>query len=573
MATERTLLVPKSPADASRRDFVMLMAGILSFAFISSLDATIVATLLSAIGSSLQSMQFSSWIGTAYILSRTASTPLFGRLANILGRRPSILFAATLFGVATGLCGFAQNMQVHASRVKNSTNAVARAQFVAYRALAGIGGSGLTVVGSIILSDSVPLKSRGIYQGFMNISWGLGAAVGAPLGGWLGDTIGWRAAFSCQAPILACGLILVSLKVQEPPFILNAQRTTLLSKLKRIDYAGTFSLVAALLTFVVGMNFKTILGQEWDDPKVWGYLLTSAVLLCTFLVVEFKLAAEPVMATWMLKQVSHPFFVATHNFLISVLTFSTLYNTPLYYTAARLRTSANAGLHLIPNSVCVAAGSLFAGWYMRHTGRYWKILALGCLGLVVANCILASWSVTILPFFPECAHTRVGAVYDTHALGVRGFRYHDDNAVGAHRKCTPNEIPLATGLSYLFRTTGEVLGVSLSAALTQTLLVRELRMRIVSDGADEIIAKILASTEYIHTLPTMLQEKAAASWMCALHTVFQCQMAVAICVFFSVLPIEELPLPDTVAATKPPAVHDAEAERDDSSDERPGHGR
>lgn len=86
-----------------------------SFAFISSLDATIVATLLSAIGSSLQSMQFSSWIGTAYILSRTASTPLFGRLANILGRRPSILFAATLFGVATVLCGFAQNMQVHAS--------------------------------------------------------------------------------------------------------------------------------------------------------------------------------------------------------------------------------------------------------------------------------------------------------------------------------------------------------------------------------------------------------------------------------------------------------------------------
>ncbi|KAJ7920452.1 MFS general substrate transporter [Mycena leptocephala] len=547
MATERTLLVPKSPADASRRDFVMLMAGILSFAFISSLDATIVATLLSAIGSSLQSMQFSSWIGTAYILSRTASTPLFGRLANILGRRPSILFAATLFGVATVLCGFAQNM----------------AQLVAYRALAGIGGSGLTVVGSIILSDSVPLKSRGLYQGFMNISWGLGAAVGAPLGGWLGDTIGWRAAFSCQAPILACGLLLVSLKVQEPPFILNAQRTTLLSKLKRIDYAGTFSLVAALLTFVVGMNFKTILGQEWDDPKVWGYLLTSAVLLCTFLVVEFKLAAEPVMATWMLKQRT-PFFVATHNFLISVLTFSTLYNTPLYYTAARLRTSANAGSHLIPNSVCVAAGSLFAGWYMRHTGRYWKILALGCLGLVVANCILASWN----------ARTPEWVLYTTlmpSGFGASGTMTITLLALIA--SVPPNEIPLATGLSYLFRTTGEVLGVSLSAALTQTLLVRELRMRIVSDGADEIIAKILASTEYIHTLPTMLQEKAAASWMCALHTVFQCQMAVAICVFFSVLPIEELPLPDTVAATKPPAVHDAEAERDDSSDERPGHGR
>ncbi|KAJ6525967.1 MFS general substrate transporter [Mycena capillaripes] len=514
MATERTPLVPKSPADASRRDFVMLMAGILQgFAFISSLDATIVATLLSAIGSSLQSMQFSSWIGTAYILSRTASTPLFGRLANILGRRPSILFAATLFGVATVLCGFAQNMQL-----------------VAYRALAGIGGSGLTVVGSIILSDSVPLKKSRTLPGLFALCYFMSSAKHLTFRNSYEHFLG---------------------------------RTTLLSKLKRIDYAGTFSLVAALLTFVVGMNFKTILGQKWDDPKVWGYLLTSAVLLCTFIVVEFKLAAEPVMATWMLKQRT-PFFVVTHNFLISILTFSTLYNTPLYYTAARLRTSANAGSHLIPNSVCVAAGSLFAGWYMRHTGRYWKILVLGCLGLVVANCILASWN----------AHTPEWVLYTTlmpSGFGAAGTMTITLLALIA--SVPPNEIPLATGLSYLFRTTGEVLGVSLSAALTQTLLVRELRMRIVSDGADEIIAKILASTEYILTLPTMLQEKAAASWMCALHTVFQCQMVVAICVFISVLLIEELSLPDTVAATKSPVAHDAEAERDDSSDERPGHGR
>jgi MFS family permease len=81
-----------------------------SFSFLSSLDGTIVATLISTIGSSLQSMQLSSWIGTAYLLSRTASTPLYGRLANIIGRQPSVVFAGALFGVATVLCGFAQNM-------------------------------------------------------------------------------------------------------------------------------------------------------------------------------------------------------------------------------------------------------------------------------------------------------------------------------------------------------------------------------------------------------------------------------------------------------------------------------
>ncbi|KAJ7726339.1 hypothetical protein DFH07DRAFT_1001752 [Mycena maculata] len=104
----------------------------------------------------------------------------------------------------------------------------------------------------------------------------------------------------------------------------------------------------------------------------------------------FGFGAEPVMPITMLKRRA-PGFVAPNNFLLSVLSFSTLYNTPLYFTAARLRTSANAGLHLIPNSVCVAIDSLFAGWYMRKTGRYWKLQAFAGLGIVAANFSLASW--------------------------------------------------------------------------------------------------------------------------------------------------------------------------------------
>ncbi|KAJ7044136.1 MFS general substrate transporter [Mycena alexandri] len=527
MASERTPLILKKPLDATRRDFALLMTGLWSLTFISSLDATIVATLISTIGSSLESMRLSSWIGTAYLLSLCAFTPLYGRLANTLGRRPSILFAGTLFGVGTILCGCAQTMP----------------QLLACRALAGIGGSGMTVVGSVIVSDSVPLKSRGLYQGFMNLLFGLGGAIGAPLGGWLGDTIGWRAAFLCQSPVLVFGLLLLYLKVREPDFVLADARISMGDKLKRIDYAGSATLVLALLTFLLGLSLKTTVGYDWGDARVWGLLVTGTVLGCLFLVVELKFAREPILPLGMLKRRT-PFFVALNNFLIAVLSFSTVYNIPLYFTAARLRTSANAGAHLIPNSVCVAIGSLFAGWYMRRTGRYWAFTVGAALCVVSANFVLATWSPCRNKDTPEWV------LYTTLMPSGFGFAATlTTTLLALIASVSREDIPIATGLSYLFRTTGQVLGVSLSAALAQTVLARNLRARIKIDGADEIIERILDSTAYIHNLSPELQEKAKASWARALRVVFYCQIVVALLYFLSTLPIEEYSLPDTIAGT------------------------
>ncbi|KAF7314989.1 MFS general substrate transporter [Mycena indigotica] len=522
-ATESTPLLAR-PATKSRREFAMMMAGLWSFAFIASLDGTIVATLLSTIGSSLQSLQTASaWLGTAYLLSLTTSTPLYGRLANILGRRPSIMLAGFLFAFGTILCGCATTIW----------------QLVALRAIAGLGGGGLTVVGSVIVSDVVPLKSRGLYQGFANLLFGLGGAVGGPLGGYLGDTIGWRAAFLIQGPILAIGLFLVFVTVAEPPHILAAEGVSLLSKLKRIDYAGVILLTTCLVAFLLGMNYKTIFNHEWSDPLVWGFLLISILLFVAFIAIEFKIAAEPIMPVAMLHQRT-PLFVAIHNFILSVLSFSTLYNVPLFFIAALLRTSANAGAHLVPNSFAVAVGSLFAGWYMRHTGRYWTLQAFGGSGLILANIVLSTWS----------RETPEWVLYVTLMPSGFGLASTLTTTLLALIASVPREdIPLATGLSYLFRTTGQVLGVSLSAAVTQTLLAKELRRRI---DDDEIISNILSSTTYIRTLPPHLQEEATASWMKALHVVFTCQIVVAVALFFSSLPVEELPLPDTVDnAVKP----------------------
>ncbi|KAJ7612101.1 MFS general substrate transporter [Roridomyces roridus] len=490
-------------------------------------------------------MQLSSWIGMSYLLALCAFTPLYGRLANIIGRRPSICFAGTLFGVGTVLCGFATNMT----------------QLIIFRALAGMGGGGMTVVGSVLVSDSVPLKSRGLYQGFASLVFGLGGAIGAPLGGWLGDTIGWRAAFYLQSPLVAFGLSLIYLKAREPAIVLEAAKTSIFIKLKRIDYAGSASLVLALVTFLIGLNSKSTGGYEWQDARVWGLMAIGIALAGLFVVIELKYAAEPLMPITVIKRRT-PGFVALHNFILCVLSFSTIYNVPLYFTAARLRTSANAGAHLIPNSMSVAIGSLFAGWYMRKTGRYWKLQTLAGLGIILANINLSFWN----------AETPEWLLYTTLMPSAFGFSTTLTTTLVALIASVPrDDIPLATGTSFLFRTTGQVLGVSLSGALTQTLLARNLRERITGPGASELIARILDSAAYIRTLPDGVREEAMESWLGALRVLWRCQIVLAICLFLSSLPIEEFSLPDTIAAvpvkqTKVSVERDEEAAADSDSE-------
>ncbi|KAJ7220245.1 MFS general substrate transporter [Mycena pura] len=515
--TERSPLLPKGPPNEPRQNLVLLWIGIWSMIFISSVDGTIVATLISTIGSSLESMQLSSWIGTAYPLSFCAFTPLYGRLANIFGRWPSVLFAGTLFGGGTVLCGFATTMP----------------QLIAFRAIAGIGG-GMTIVGSIIVSDSVPLRSRALHQGFANVA--IGGAIGAPIGGWLGATIGWRAAFIGQAPFVFLALFLLWREIREPEFILNANRHSFCSKLKRVDYAGSASLVISLLCFLVGMHFQTTARYGWDNPRVWGLLAASVVVACAFIAIENHFAPEPVMPLRMLK-CRTPAFANLTMFLLSVFSFSTIYNAPLYFTAAHVRSSTDAGVHLIPLSGMIAFGSVYTEWYMHKTGRYWWLQIFACLTVVITSVALAFWD----------AATPEWILYTTLVPFGFGFAALSTTAILALISSVPTEeIPVATGLLFLSRVMGQVIGVLLSAVLAQALLARNLRASIVGPGSAEVIEKILDSTEYIHTLPLDLQQKAAVSWLGAIHVVFCCQIVLAALLLLSVLPIEENNLPGKV---------------------------
>ncbi|OCH88298.1 MFS general substrate transporter [Obba rivulosa] len=459
-----------SPNKISGRDLGWVLAGLWSAVFLGALDGTIVATLLSPIGSYFNESNRSSYIGTSYLLSVCCFTPLYGRLSDILGRRGAMLLALSLFGSGTLLCGLAPSMDA----------------LIAARAIAGMGGGGVMTVSSIAVTDLIPLRQRGLYQGMTNILFGLGAGLGGPLGGWMNDVLGWRSAFLLQMPLLVFSFVLVTLKVsiRLPDEIENQ---SVRAKLRRIDFLGSFTLVGTVGCLLLGISLKSTEELPWSNPIIWGLLLASAISCAFFIYVETYVSPYPVMPMRLIKQRT-PLAVSLSNFFGSVAAFSMLYNVPLTPL-----TKFFTGLHLLPHSVCSfltfplprlrsqRAACLLAGALMRRTGQLYALTLISASLTVIATILVALWNDNTATY-----HLWLDVV--PQGFGMASVI--TTTLIAMIASVTREDLAVATGITYLFRTTGQVIGVSLGGALLQAILTRKLRERITGPGAMEIIEHI-----------------------------------------------------------------------------------
>ncbi|KAF9452050.1 vacuolar amino acid permease [Macrolepiota fuliginosa MF-IS2] len=510
-------LDPQPLNNFSRRDTYWILAGLWSAVLLGAFDGTVVATLLTPIGSEFNASNQSSYIGTSYLLSVCCFTPLYGRLADILGRKGAMLLALTLFGSGTILCGLAPSMTF----------------LIVSRAVAGMGGGGVMTVSSIAVSDFIPLKQRGLYQGMANILFGLGAGLGGPLGGWVSDTFGWRTAFYMQAPVLIFSFILVITKVniRLPSEVENQ---SLAEKLQRIDVLGSITLVAAVGLLLLGFSLKTTEELPWSHPLIYSLLCSSVVCGFGFVYVEKHWAPYPVMPLHLMTQRT-PLAVSISNLLTSMTAFSMLYNVPLYFSAVRLEPATKAGeSHL---KVAISTGSVFAGWIMRRTGKLYTLTLVSSLLTILASTLVCLWGNNTSTF-----HLWIDLI--PQGFGMASFITSTLIAMiaGVYRE----DMAVATGITYLFRTTGQVLGVSLSGAILQGVLLQRLRLRISGPDADkaELSSRCCRhTTEIIPTLDPLTRQAAVDSYADALRVVFICQVAINVCGFLACLPIQESPLP------------------------------
>ncbi|KDR83544.1 hypothetical protein GALMADRAFT_54931 [Galerina marginata CBS 339.88] len=510
----------------SRADICWILAGLWSGVLLGAFDGTVVATLLTPIGSEFNASNQSSYIGTSYLLSVCCFTPLYGRLADILGRKGAMLLALSLFGSGTIFCGMAPSMNA----------------LIAARAVAGMGGGGLvhsqsnSFLSSIAVTDLIPLKQRGLYQGMANILFGLGAGLGGPLGGWVNDMFGWRSAFYMQTPVLLFSFVLVATKVNiKLPDDVQNQRLS--DKLRRIDYLGSLTLVGAVGCLLLGLSLKSTEEMAWSHPVIVGLLVSSVVSGFFFVLVEKYWAPFPVMPLRLITQRT-PLAVSLSNLLTSMSAFSMLYNAPLYFSAVRLTSSAVAGLHLLPHSVAISTGSVFAGWIMRRTGKLYTLTLVSSFMCIFASILASCWNDNSSTF-----HLWLDLI--PQGFGMASFI--TSTLIAMIAGVYKEDMAVATGITYLFRTTGQVLGVSLSGAILQAVLLQKLRIRIQGPDSERIIYDIRRTLRHtaqiIPTLEPYLQKAAVDSYADALRVVFICQATVSFLGFLACLPIQESQLP------------------------------
>ncbi|KAF9780435.1 vacuolar amino acid permease [Thelephora terrestris] len=508
------------PLEVSRSNRWAILGGIWIANFLACLNSTLVATLLPSISSEFNKSHQISWVGTAYLLATCAFTPLYGRLSDAMGRRGANQTAVLFAALGTLACGLSPSMNF----------------IIAARFFAGIGGGGIFTTAAIITSDMFSLRSRGLAQSISNIFTGAGLGLGGPLGGLISDRYGWRAAFLVQLPLFLLSFVLTGYNLR---YVTPGKGKTSKEVLKRIDYGGIFTTLAWVFSALAFLSYRYNEQLPWDDTRVISTLAFAILFFLLFLLVELKLAVEPVLVPSLLKQ-KIPVLVGINNFLVAICNFSIMYFFPMWFQTVMLSSASTAGLHLLPDSISMSVGSIFAGWFMHRTGKYRTItLTFGILPFVAAALITT--------LREDSSPTRLW--FSIAPMGFGNAITLQTMLIALLAHIPKSTIAIGTGFSQLFKSFGQVGGVAISSAIFQSVLDRELRKRIHGPGSPDIIKRIRESARLVISLPPGLQRDVRDSYDVALKNVF----VMATCSTFAAY-IVRLAIPEKSLDESDPAI-------------------
>ena len=332
----------------THRQILTILGGLMIGMFLAALDQTIVATSIRTIGDDLNGLSLQAWVTTAYLMTSTIATPLYGKLSDIYGRKPFYLGAIALFVFGSILSGTANSMY----------------QLAAFRGIQGLGAGGLMSLAFTILGDLVPPRERARYQGLFLAVFGTSSVLGPVVGGFFAGTstilgiTGWRWVFLINVPIGLIGLLVIW-RVLRLPTITRVNH--------RIDWPGALALVVGLVPLLLIA----------EQGRAWGWGSGRALLCYTvglvgiglFLLAEVVARDDALLPLHLFR--NRTFAISSGaNVVIGLGMFGGLATLPLYLQIAKGMSPTAAGLTLIPFTVGIMTGSIVSGQITSRTGRY-----------------------------------------------------------------------------------------------------------------------------------------------------------------------------------------------------------
>nr|XP_019048071.1 hypothetical protein I302_01836 [Kwoniella bestiolae CBS 10118]OCF27001.1 hypothetical protein I302_01836 [Kwoniella bestiolae CBS 10118] len=457
--------------------------------FVSAVSATVVTNLQLTIGSHFAAGDLVSWLGSGYLLGLAGLTPLYGKIADIMGRRQAMIVAFVLFAAGTCLGAMAPSMYF----------------LIGARIVSGCGGGGLLTLTAVVISDTVSIEDRGIYQGYVNLVWASGSALGALVGGWVADEWSWRYAFWMQVPPLLIAFGLILWKVHPP---IREHETSLQERLGRIDWLGFLILLFSITTLMISCSLYTYTLPERHRltiPMFVAFITSLPVLYA----VEKYVAKEPIVPVDLVEQ-STPALILLSTMLLSMNVFARFFMCPIYIHVVKGLGGKDTGLLLLPSSLTLAMGAVFGGYYMRRTGGYKSFTVWTSLVPVACSLSFLLWSLD----------TSVHRVWVELAVAAFAGGIIVTNVLTALEASVPHsEMASATSVLYLSRAIGQVLGASLSAGLQQLVLSTQIRTRF-SDFPEVAAAVIKTPEQTIPSLSEAQKMEALSGYLASLKSVF-----------------------------------------------------
>jgi EmrB/QacA subfamily drug resistance transporter len=492
----------------THREVLTVIAGLMVGLFLAALDQTIVATALPTIVGDLGGLAEYSWTVSAYLLTATASTPLYGKIGDLYGRKRVFQAAILIFIAGSLVSGVARDMSV----------------LIIGRAIQGLGAGGLIALTLAIVGDIVSPRERGRYQGLFGAVFGIASVLGPLLGGFFTEQLTWRWVFWINVPLGLLALVTI-------------QRTLHLPKKRvehKVDYVGAALIVAGVSSILL----VTVWGgqqYEWTSPVIIGLAVTGLAMIVLFVLWELRVA-EPLLP---MRLFGNSVFTITSivSFLFGFTFFGAIIYLPLYLQVVRGYSPTQSGLLLLPLVLGIFITSTGSGQAITRTGRYKIFPVIGLVIIPVALWWLSTlavdtplWNLLVRVFVLGFG---LGLVIQTLVVAVQ-------NAVDFR------DLGVATSSNTFFRSMGGAVGTAVFGSVLTSTLTSELAAAFPDGLPGGVTAgQLQNNVDQIQSLPPTVREPLLEAFTVAIDRVFLVGVPVILVALVVMLFLKELPLRET----------------------------